>query len=102
MKFIFVLLSATLLFATAQADSFKKKAVGCVSEELYDEITTAAARQDLTHFSYLLKNGCVLVRQGIRVSILDTTWTGRAKVRAYSEEMSAILWTNIANIERDR
>ena len=71
MKLILIVLFMLFLSPPAMADMFKKSGVGCVTEELYDEITTAAARGDERHFKHLMKNGCIMVREGIMVSILD-------------------------------
>lgn len=86
----------------AAADSFKGERIACLSEDLFDQALTAAAQKDERAWAYLMKNGCVIPRAGIKVSILDSTWTGKVKVRAYIGERAWTLWTTIENIVRDK
>lgn len=74
----------------------------CTTKELFDEFITAVVKKDETALNYLTQHGCIITKAGIKVSVLDTTWTGTAKVRAYTPDgqNSAILWTNTENIKR--
>jgi hypothetical protein len=67
--------------------------VACLSESLLDEVITAANQQDHRALEYLLNNGCVQPRAGIPVSVLDSTWTGVVRVRAYLGDDAFVLWT---------
>lgn len=95
---IFAAYLAILIAGTANADSLKGNYGACVSEDLFDQFVTASTRDDHKAFSYLLQNGCILTKPGISVSVLETTWTGKAKVRAYVGDTSVVLWTFKENL----
>lgn len=81
------------------AESLKGGYGACLTEDLFDQLTSAAVKKDERAWDYLLKNGCIITKAGIPVSVLDTTWTGRVKVRAYVGDQAIVLWTNIENIQ---
>ena len=83
------------------ADSLKGDYVACVSEELFDLAIIAGVNKDKRAWDYLMENGCIVPKAGIPISVLDTTWTGKAKVRAYVGDQAIILWTNTENIHRN-
>lgn len=84
---------------TAQAESLKGGYGACVSKDLFDQFTSATVKKDERAFQYLLKNGCVITKAGIPVSVLDRTWTGTVKVRAYVGDSALVLWTYMENIQ---
>jgi hypothetical protein len=86
--------------STAKAVSLKGGYGACLTEELFDQLMTASVENDDRGFQYLLNNGCIVPKAGIQVSVLDTKWTGRTKVRAYVGDDSVVLWTNTENIQR--
>lgn len=101
MKKIIITLSLLILTSTSvQADSLKGSYGACISEDLFDQFTTAAVKKDERAFQYLLKNGCFVTKAGIEISILDVSWTGTTKVRAYVGDTTVVLWTNTENINR--
>lgn len=81
------------------ADSLKGGYGACISEDLFDQFSSAAVKKDERAFQYLLKNGCIITKAGIQVSVLDTSW-GKAKIRAYVGDNAVVLWTNTENIQR--
>ncbi len=57
MKKIIITLSLLVLTSTSvQADSLKGGYGACISEDLFDQFTTAAVKKDERAFQYLLKN----------------------------------------------
>ena len=86
-----------LLSGFAHCDITKGEYAACVSEDLLDEWTSAAAKADNNALLWLLDNGCITTRSGVQISVLERSW-GVAKVRAYSDGESYILWTYIENI----
>ena len=101
MKAIILAISfVSLLSGIANADSIKGGYGACVSEDLFDQLTTAAVKKDQRALDYLLKNGCVITKAGIPISILEISW-GTAKVRAYVGDTAIILWTNTENVVKD-
>lgn len=92
------ILVAALPFA-AHAESLKGGYAACLTEDLFDQMISAAVDKDETAMRFLLRNGCILTKSGIHVSVLDTTWTGKAKVRAYVGDDAVVLWTNIENVQ---
>lgn len=99
-KIAFSLLLVTALMTTAQAETLKGDYGACVSEDLFDQFISASVKKDEQAFQYLLKHGCIITKAGIKISVLDRTWTGTAKVRAYVGDSAVILWTNTENIQR--
>lgn len=99
----FKLILVSLLTAAstiAQAETLKGGGYGaCLSEDLFDQFTTAVVKKDDRAFQFLLKNGCLITKSGIEVTVLDRSW-GTAKVRAYVGSKTFILWTNTENIQR--
>jgi len=65
----------------------------CITEELHDQLISAAVDQDERGINYLLQNGCFIPKAGVPVSVLDRTWTGTVKVRAYVDDQAFELWT---------
>jgi len=67
--------------------------VACLKEGLLDQIIQAANRKDKNAWNYLLKHGCFFLKAGLPVTILDTTWTGKAKIRVYVGNKAIEVWT---------
>ena len=84
----------------SHGDETKGGYVACVSKDLFDQAIQAIVNKDNRAWKYLLKNGCVVTKKGIPISVIDWTWTGSAKVRAYLGDRTVILWTNMENINR--
>jgi len=98
----FLALSFFIYCGMASADSFRGGHIACVSEKLYDDIISAAAREDEKGVRYFMKNGCVITKEGIDISVLDVSWTGKAKVRAYIGDKVFVVWTSVKNIDRSK
>ncbi|QUN06363.1 hypothetical protein KDN34_02540 [Shewanella yunxiaonensis] len=96
------LLVVAIVFCAVQvqAETLKGGYGACLTEELFDQLSQAAVKKDEQGWQYLLNNGCIITKSGIQVSVLDTTWTGKAKVRAYVGDQAVVLWTNVENIQR--
>ena len=91
---------SAVLSSQVQADSLKSGIGACVSEDLYKQFINAAIKKDENAWNYLLKNGCVITAAGISVTVLDSTWTGLSKVRAYVDDQAVTLWTDRENVIR--
>lgn len=65
----------------------------CLTEELFDQWVTAAVQKDQRGMAYLLGAGCVLLRQGLPVSVLDRTWTGQIRIRIYAGDEALEFYT---------
>ena len=67
------LLSATLLVsATAHAQTIKNGLIGCISEDLLDELLTYINKSDRSGMMQLLVSGkCMLLKVGDPVSIIS-------------------------------
>lgn len=96
--------TAILLLLAASTSSYAETLKGgygaCLSDDLFEQFISASVKKDERAFQYLLKNGCIITKAGIQVSVLDRTWTGTAKVRAYVGDSAVVLWTNTENIQR--
>lgn len=99
-KLAFSLLSLIALTSVAHAETLKGGYGACLSEELFDQFISASVKKDEQAFQYLLKNGCIITKAGINVSVLDRTWTGTSKIRAYVGNNAVVLWTNNENIQK--
>ena len=99
-KFATAMLLSLAAITSAYAEKLKGGYGACLSEDLFSQFISAAVKKDKRALQYLLKNGCIITKAGIQVSVLDRTWTGTAKVRAYVGDSAVILWTNTENIQR--
>ena len=99
-KVIFLLVLLLVFNITAHAETLKGGYAACVSEDLWDQFGTAAAKNDERGMKCLLGKGCIITKAGIEISVLDRTWTGTMKVRAYVGDEAIILWTNTENLKR--
>lgn len=70
----------------------------CTSKDSFEEFTTAIHNKDEKLLDFLLEEDCFITKAGIKISILDRSFTGTAKVRAYINEESFILYTYNENI----
>ena len=100
MKILLLCIGLLSLPAYSQPATLKGGFAACVSEELFDQLAEAAVSEDKNAWNYLLGNGCIITKAGLSISVLDTSWTGTAKVRAYVGGQAIVLWTNIENIVR--
>jgi hypothetical protein len=98
MKAFVVIVLLLMGAVSAQATSLKGGYVACISEDLFDQATKALVNKDERAFKYLQKNGCVVAKAGIPVSVLETIWPGTVKVRAYIGDSAIVLFTNSENI----
>jgi hypothetical protein len=89
-----------LIPLAVHTESLKGGYPACLTQDLFDQYIAAAVKKDVRAIKYLHKNGCIIAKKGIPVSVLDTSWTGTAKVRAYLGDKAVILWTNVENIQR--
>ena len=99
-KFSTAMLLSLAAATSAYAETLKGGYGACLSEDLSDQFISAAVKKDERALQYLLENACIVTKAGIQVSVLDRTWTGKAKVRAYVGDNAVILWTHIENIYR--
>ncbi len=99
-KVIIALAVFAIISGVVNAASLKADYMACVSEDLFDQLMSAITKNDRRAADYLLEHGCIITKAGMPVSVIDTTWTGRAKVRAYAGDDSIILWTVIEAIQR--
>lgn len=65
----------------------------CVSEQTFDELTTAIVVQDTAALNYLVKRGvCLVLKEGLQASILDRGWSGQVKARIYMGDDAVVIW----------
>ena len=94
-----ILVIFALFFAfNAHAAETKGGYGACVTESLFDEFIAALVQNDYLALVYLSKNGCIITKGGLAVSVLDKTWSGTVKIRVYLGDATLILWTNAENI----
>lgn len=98
MKKFFIALVFIISSTAINAESLSGKYQACLTEELLDQLVRASARNDANAWKYLMANGCITPKAGIPVSLIDTTWSGKVKVRAYLNDASLELWTVRENI----
>lgn len=84
----------------AYSATLKKESFVCLTEEKYDQLIRAISTDDMRGAKYLMGNGCILTNRAVEVSILDQTWSGGVKLRMYTEQGTAEVWTNIESVNR--
>lgn len=95
-----VILAAAVAPQTA-ADTLKGGYPACVTEDLFNRISAAAAQHDYQVMQFLLQSGCFVTLEGQRVTLLDTkVWSGSARISIQGETRAYTLWTDAGNIQR--
>lgn len=85
--------------SAAQADYLKGDYSVCVSEQLFDNMMAAVARQDESAIWRLLDYGCAIPVGGVPVSVVRVYASERkAQVIAHTGGVDAEVWTNSSNI----
>ena len=96
-----VIMFFAILSTQANAEKLKGGYPACISEDLFDQLGIAAAKDDTQTWNYLFENGCFMTRGGISVTVLDSSrWKGKVKIKAYFDGESIVLWTNTENVIR--
>lgn len=86
--------AAAAFTGPVHAETLNGEQFACLSEQSLDEMTNAAVNEDKRGMRYLIDaNRCILPKAGVPVSVLDSTWTGKVKVRAYIGDHAITLWT---------
>jgi hypothetical protein len=80
-------------------ETLKGGYMACISEELFDQISLAGAKRDFESIRYLLDNGCLVTKTGLKISVLERGFT-TAKIRVISGKNAVVLWTATENIVR--
>lgn len=70
----------------------------CVTEDMFDQFIQAMNRKDEDGLYYLMTHGCTIPDKGLKISVLDTTFSGKAKIRIYVGNDAIVMWTNIENV----
>ena len=99
-KILIILFFLVLTISTVHAETLGGGYTACITKGLFDEWVTALVKNDKRAMNYLLKNGCIITKAGIPISVLDRKWSGKVKVRAYVKDQAIILWTYQENIQK--
>jgi len=99
-KILLLLLMVATLITTAQAETLKSGSAACVSKDLYDQFLSAAVKKDQPGLRYLFEHGCIITKDNFQISVLDQSWTGTAKVRAYLGDDAVVLWVRNESIQK--
>ena len=85
----------------SEAVSIKEGAPACTKEDLFSQWITAQNKKDKRAAGWLLENGCIITASEFPATILDTTWTGTAKLRIYAPDGQAfVVWTYIEAVNK--
>ena len=98
---LLAIMSIIILSISVNADTLKGGYGACLQKDLFDQLITASINKDERAFEYLLKNGCIITKAGIPITVIDRSWSGTAKIRAYVGNQAFILWTNNENIQKN-
>ncbi len=82
----------------AAAETTKGGFPACLTKDLFEQYTSALTQKDYDTIGYLMENGCLIPKAGIRILVLDRRSSGKAKIRAYVGNDAVVLWTNVENI----
>lgn len=101
LKKIFLMIAIFFIpFVASRAATLKENSRACISEEFFDQQVKAKIAKDMTAIEYLFKNGyCILVNKDYQASIIDTTFSGKVKVRVYAGKIATELWTYMESIK---
>lgn len=83
MRQILLILALLAIASTANAGTTLGGYPACVTEDYYDQMLDAVAKNDHPAMSHLLDVGCIVVKPGLTVTVLETDWTGTARIRVY-------------------
>ena len=97
MKIVTLMITLMLAF-NVSAETTVGGYAACTSENTYDEYITASIKGDDTALRYLSRS-CLILKKGLHVSVLDRTWTGTVKIRAYAGNDTIVLWTAMENVK---
>ena len=98
-KLIVVAFIAIISSVQSHAAELKGGYGACVTEELFEQLTSAMVSNDENSIDHLLNNGCIVTKSGIKITVLDNSLlSGVSKVRAYVGNNEVILWTDRENI----
>jgi hypothetical protein len=96
---VLAILAILILTTSAYSETTSGGYAACRSKSLFDEFASAVIKEDSNTLLYLLSNGCIIIKPGIPISVLDSSG-GTAKIRAYVGDTSLVMWTYIENIQR--
>ena len=95
-----ILLLLTIPPSIADAKTLKENYPICLTEELLDQFVRAFNTKDKRAIEYLSDNGCASTKSGVEFSLLDRTWNGKAKIRAYTKSGAIEAWTFIEALQK--
>ncbi len=98
-KWYLVMAAVVLACSPASAETIQQSMPACVSEELFDQVVTAMRNKDEAGFGYLMSHGCVALRQGVAVSLLNRG--PELHIRVYSGGEAVELWTFVTSVYPD-
>ncbi len=84
----------------AEADTLLAGYPACSTRQAYSQYIEAATRSDDQAMASLLMGACLITRTDIPVSIVETTWTGQTRVRAFIDNHEVMLWTSVRHIQQ--
>ncbi len=89
-----VLAGALLLSAPASAETTQAGYAFCLSEEAYDQLTTAIINNDQHAQDFLYKMGACgpSLKGGLPATVLDRTWMGLVQARVYLDDNAFVVW----------
>ena len=97
-------LAAALVIITplfSEAASIKEGAPACSTEDLFSQWVSAQVNKDKLAAGWLLKNGCIITNSEFPATVLDTSWTGTAKLRIYAPDgQGFVVWSYIESVKQ--
>ena len=100
MKTVLMMLALALSFPTANASTIIKGSRACIDEEHFDQQVRAKNDNDGQGLTYLFKNGyCIIINGDYPVSVIDSTWSGKVKVRLYTTGEPVEFWTYFESVK---
>ena len=94
------MLMALMVISESQAEDIKKGAPFCFTEDHFDQLVTAINKADKNAINYLVNtNKCSITNNKFEVTVLDRTWSGKVKVRMYSGNANAEVWTYMEMVD---
>lgn len=92
---VFLLVCSTFASATTLGEN----PLGCISEELLDEVTTAIRKNDDQRMKWALKNGCVWMKRDVQFSVIKRFHSiGVSKIRVYIGNESLVMYLHMEDL----
>lgn len=99
-KIILIISIFAISISSIKAATILENSRACINEEFFDQQVKAKTTNDIHALEYLFKNGyCIMMNKNYPASVINTTFSGKVKVRVYAGNNTSELWTYRESIQ---